>query len=457
MQSAVFYSYFYLYLYMIKYFLMVRSSFLKYIYVMFILLPVAVFFWLLCRYSLNIPYSDDVELILNFLNYYSGVSGFNEKITAIFWQFNEHRLVINKLFVLCYHYLFGAVNIRMLIIIGNLFLFGLFLFLFRSFKYGINKPSGDERQVLHDKLLFFIPVAFFLFQPQYYMTIFWATASIEQLVVLFFSFMSIYCLDRKKTGYFIISAVFAIMAVFTNGNGMIVFLVGFFILLLQKRRALLFPWSAVMIISLCIYFYHYTITARMRSFDIVNIIIYFLIFTGSFMDPLNIMNSSSGLKPVIIFVTFTAGIAVVLYFILLIKKEYYKKNKTIYFYLVFLLISGAVLSVFRSESGVEQLFDSRYRIIPVLILVLTYMSLAGLIPKQKKAKYIPAFLIVSILFNLLSYCGNYGKITDRYEKSISGLSGWMNTKYYLNKTPERMDKILNTAIENKYYLPPLEK
>ena len=85
-----------------------------------------------------------------------------KKIIIIFWQYNEHRQVISKLFVLLYHYIFGAVNIKVLVLFGNLCFLALFFFLFKSFKYGVNRSNRMGRSGTLDKMLLFIPVLYYM-------------------------------------------------------------------------------------------------------------------------------------------------------------------------------------------------------------------------------------------------------------------------------------------------------
>src|SRR5208282_3307673 len=185
-------------------------------------LPVGIFFWTIFRYSINIPYWDDYD-ILDFVLKFLDLKNLKDKTALIFAQHNEHRIAFDRMVALIDYYLYGGINFKHLIFIGNISLIGLTLVLFRAFR------------IEKDKFLYFIPAIYLLFQPQYWETIFWAMASLANLYVLFFAFLSIYFATKPSQRNFFLAVFFAILATFTSGSGMFVFLVVSAVLIYQKR------------------------------------------------------------------------------------------------------------------------------------------------------------------------------------------------------------------------------
>lgn len=406
-------------------------------------LPVYIFYLSISFFAINIPYWDDYDAILNFVNKFLDV-GLQDKISLIFSQHNEHRIAFTRVIVLATYYLIGKINFKLLTFIGNIGLIGLLIVLLKSFIPPKNK------------FLHFIPAIFVLFQPQYWGSIYFATPSISNLYVLFFAFLAIYLLSKQRIKYFLFSLLLAISATFTNGNGLFVFFIGLLSLLYQKRDKEIMLWIFVGIVCISFYFYGYIKVSHHPSIaDSIFIrplqtLIYFFCFIGSsFMD-----FGFKYLKPVYL-LPLLIGIFYSLYFLYLIKIKYYKKNGVVFLFLLFLFINGFVAALGRSGFGIMGAFPSRYRIISILFLILFYFSMMEILPQEITKRLFSIMLVLAILFNLFSYYSYSDNIILQKKYLIEGLVLWRKHNSGLSYPDEnRANSIMSDVITNKLYCPP---
>lgn len=165
-------------------------------------------FWTtVCYYAYNFPYYDDFQSIVLFLKHYIQSDSPSEKLILFFEQNFEHRVVFAKLLTLAVFSVTGQVNIKLLIILGDLSLIGM---LFLMFRFLLKKQIS---------LLGFFAIVCLLFQVQHYEdTISWATCSLQHAPCLFFSMWSFYQALHKKN--MIWTSLLAVLALFTSANGL---------------------------------------------------------------------------------------------------------------------------------------------------------------------------------------------------------------------------------------------
>ena len=168
---------------------------------------IGVFWTTVYYYAYNFPYYDDFQSIVLFLTRYIQSDSLSEKLVLFFEQNFEHRVVLAKLLTLAVFLITGQVNIKILIILGDLSLIGMLLLIFR---FLLNKQIS---------LLGFFAIVCLLFQVQHYEdTISWATCSLQHAPCLFFSMWSFYLALHRKN--IIWSSLLAVLALFTSANGL---------------------------------------------------------------------------------------------------------------------------------------------------------------------------------------------------------------------------------------------
>ncbi|HRC71501.1 MAG TPA: hypothetical protein PK880_03090 [Candidatus Competibacter sp.] len=180
-------------------------------YFLLALIPVISHVFLVVHFSVNIPILDDYDTVLAYLNTPGSL-----RYQTLFEQHNEHRVVWTRLVAEVFYDLFGQVDFRNLIYVGNLAFLLIFALLLKLFN--LQKTPT----------IFFMPVPYLLFQPQAWENMTWATGALQNYFVLLFALLA-FCFWNRETwsGYFLAGS-FSVMAAFTSANGLLVFFVLFF-------------------------------------------------------------------------------------------------------------------------------------------------------------------------------------------------------------------------------------
>lgn len=181
------------------------------------------YYYFIITYSINFPFYDDFDAILNFLHKYIIHPGPVERIQLMFRQHNEHRLVFAKALTIIQYHLMGQVNFRLLILIGNSSLVLILVLLYKSFL-----PLNNYRS------LFVIPVSLLLFNFRFEEVSFMAIASMQFPWVLCFALLSLYFLFKTGQYSIYLAVLFASIATFTSANGMMTFIAGALVLMPRK-------------------------------------------------------------------------------------------------------------------------------------------------------------------------------------------------------------------------------
>ncbi|MBF0457965.1 MAG: hypothetical protein HQK99_08735 [Nitrospirae bacterium] len=406
-------------------------------------LAVGFYYLTVIRYGSNIPIADDFDAVLDFLNNFLEVSSIHDKIALIFSQHNEHRIVFTRLIVVAQYYLLNTVNFKVLIMIGNIGLIGILIVIFLSY----NKRS----------LIWFVPVVFILFEPQYFGAIFFAMGTIQNFYVLLFAFLSLYFLTRDGSLNFITAAVFAVMATFTSGNGILCFIAGALVLLIQKRFRFLAVWLSVMSLNIIIYLYGYVPPAdhpnmlRTLLTQPGTAVIYFIVLLGTVVYLPFKMDNAEIFSPAL-FIPIGMGVLLSVVFIYLTIKKYYLKNTAIYSFIVFILLSEVLTAAGRSGFGVANALSTRYAIMSVLLVIFAYIALIETIDGETIHRYFHLVLVAAISFNILAFYINYDKIITLHQSVEQGLIYFQKyNRGLVYPNQEKAGRILIRSINKGYY------
>ncbi len=397
------------------------------------------FYLLIFKFAVNVPFMDDFNAILGFTNNFFS-SNLPRKFDLLFSQNNEHRILFSRLAGLASYYLTGKINFRYLIILGNLSLIGLLLVFLKATIFSKNVTIPPR---------FIIPAVLLLFQPQYHELIFRAMAPLSFILVLFFVFLSLCLLAKQSAKFFSFSLLLAILATFTNGNGMFIFPAGFFVLFIQKRYKAIKPWLFAGILCTGLYFIGYSKPAQNPSIAAAifnnpfRTISYFFHFLGS-AAIISFQRES---------VSLLTGILFSVYFVYLIKIKYFRINLAIFSFLLFLFITAVANSLCRSGFGAcWPLIRSEYTLISMLCFISFYFSAIDILPKKVIGHIFPILLIGALFFNFYSYYKHYNLLVSHKANLINALS----TKdfHYLYPDANQANAVISAAIAKGYYAPP---
>ena len=358
------------------------------------------------QYAVNIPYFDDYDAILNFINNFTQVRTLEDKIVLLFSQHNEHRIVFDRIVSLFFYYLLHEINFKFLIIFGN---FGWILTTVMLVLY--------LQKNLNLSLVQLLPIPYLLLSFSHWENMFFAMAAIQNYWFIFFAIAFLICLSRNKL--FLFCALFP-MALFTSGGGIVLYPLGNIFLLLQRKWKYFSLFFALSTFFMILYFYGYhkpsyhpsvfaTILAPFRATA------YFFTFFGNILPLHNIVTLSSNIPLIGMFLP----IGVILY----LSSIYFSKrynNCFLKLVIYFVVLVALMATSTRSGIGIWQAASSRYSMFPLLALVcLSTLVFAAI----SSTTIIRRTILVGILMCAVSFWGISIFIISPYSNStLSDLS-----------------------------------
>ena len=419
----------------------IRNRKNQFYWIFLVVIPLGIYYFEVFSISLNIPIWDEYDLALVWMGDYLGAS-FQERLTLLLSKSNEHRLVPYRLAVLIDYLIFGEINFRHLIILGNIGLIGLAFVIFKL------------NPIFKKKPLLFVPVILLIFIPQHEI-IEWGVVAISIIYLYIFVITSLFFLNKKGNGNFTISIILAIMATFSFGNGMFVFFAGFIVMFLSQRKSTIHKliWSIVMIISITLYFSDYIFFTEATSSHgfiirpVLNLQIFLTYFVG-FLSP--VLKHSPILFSIV-------GLVVLVYlgFLFLFKWQYMKNNPVSISILFFVLLTGASLAISRVGFGIIAASAPRYILLQVIFISVLYIISID-IYKDAGTRVFNVILFASFALYGIRLYGNIQRLKmDKMERT-NGL-----TSYFFNPNNTSLDypnqkkaaSILDISIKSGYYKP----
>ncbi|MGA3264779.1 MAG: hypothetical protein ABSC47_12140 [Terracidiphilus sp.] len=359
----------------------------------FVTLPAILFYTILFRRTLDIPFYDDSHVFLDFLNQLTMLKDVAAK-TSYFLaaQHNEYKLFFAHGLAWLQFYLFGHIDFRMLSAIGNGFVLLLAILLWKMFL-----PAHKD---IATRLAFFIPVSCLLFQFQYWEDLNWATASLQHITVIVFSISAIYLLVRGGLWAFCCALAFLIPAAASNANGFLLIPIGVLILALGRHYARIASWLAVSAGCAAAYAYRYNVMSSQTDShrSVLSTLhpfrpAYIIAFIGS--------AGSFPFKAG----CFILGILLCIFFAYMARRGYARRNPQASYSVLFLLLTAVGVAGIRSDFGVAQSLAPRYAIYSALLLIFAWLVIVEEFLQYRRApllknKFYLGAVAVAVLFSL---------------------------------------------------------
>ncbi len=381
-----------------------------------VLIPLVFFGYIFQKYAINIPHWDDLA-VRNSLAEFLTSDSFTHKIRILFVQHNEHRIFLTRVFALFVYLLKGTLDLKMLMVLGNLSLIGILFIFFRHVVR--NKLS----------LIALAPVSFVLFNNALYENVFWGMASVQNFWVILLAFAAFYLLiyayNKSTKTYFYLAIACCFLGTFTSSNGILIPIIGIAILVFQKRYRELGSWAGASAVFLFFYFFQYqTSPDKTTGIDFSSPT---LIFKGilavlgnaidvSFLAPARHLDMSMAAGVIIIIL-----VAMFSFQVLFRKYDIGQRNNDLFLIscLVFLGVTCVGIVIGRLSYGIEVLLTSKYKINSVLILCICYLIILNSLPRQKQGKLIKVSIILSIIFNFYTYLSEFKNVRYLHQERIA--------------------------------------
>lgn len=375
------------------------------------------------RFSFHFPVQDDVTLIEFIHAKEVGSDLFNQ----LFRVDNDHAIVIPRLITWVNQLLHGSVNFKQLILWSALTLIGCFYLFFSQF------------QKLKINLLYFIPVGFLLFQPQFFEVSNWAITGLQHIHIALFVCLSLIALEKNHLK---LAFLWAILAGFTFGNGVVLFVVLATYFIFTKRFKEFVGWGVALVLYLAILLPHYSFGQQAKfELHLGNIINYALGILGACALDLTGGNLQAGI--VLGFLMFGYWAYLFLF----------KKERGFFAYLfLFTLGTCLIIAIPRSADDWTTYNSSRYFLYaPVAIICLYAMSLTQF-PRLSQRIYMGAS-VFSLVFCFMSYQIHTAQMVARFQVNQADNDNWIRHQRVAGNVPQVFtndQKIVQDAFQLNY-------
>lgn len=397
----------------------------QFLTLLLLLTPIILVSTVVLYYAVNIPYWDDYK-VQDQLQMLVGQPSIGAKISHLFDQHWEHRIVWTRLVFLAFYKLNGSLNYYGLTLIGVSGLLVLLAILVAGFRR------------LQLPLAYFIPVPFWLFTLQSHENLIWAMASVQNFYVLVFAVGTFYTLAQNTGPGRLLAVVLGVLATFTSGNGAIVLIAGLCVLGLQRHWRWAAGWAVLTAGFLLGYFHNYQRVSFFPSpfkYGYLDWVKAFFVFLGGFLDPY----PYSGLMAVGYRnpLTLVVGLGLVLavgmgYFII---TSQVKTRRTAGFQddffagVALFLLATAAITVFSRVgfAGPGYLLQGRYKIYPALTLSSVYLySLYRWRTKPFLRPYTTTAVLTTVLFSLFTSYLCLEGIINQQRRTVAAYVTWLS-------------------------------
>ena len=356
-----------------------------------ILLPIISFYAILARHILNLPYLDDYNGVLEFLEHFSSLPNPLAKAGyVVLAQHNEYKPVFANFIIALQYGISGHPSFVLLSWLGNLFVLALFYLMWRHFLVAEENTSR--------RLLLFAPVAYLLFQLQYAETLNWSSPGLQNIPVLVFAFAALAALSQNSRASFFLGCLMMVLSIASSGNGFALLPVGIAMLLQRRAWGRVGLWALIGGLCAAIYFYHYNFHSSQQdpNRSVLHSAHYLNpIFTLSFMG-----SALSVHVPVIHNASVLVGAFICVLILWMAKRRFDRSNPVFFNFSVFLVLTAIGVSGIRSKFGVGASVAGRYRIYSDLLLVCCYVFMMESYLRNRglQRRFFQAALVTSILF-----------------------------------------------------------
>ncbi|MFS0490088.1 hypothetical protein [Leadbetterella byssophila] len=400
----------------------------KKVFVIIAVCVIALLWWYQYSITVNVPWWDDFHgIILPVHDLFTDLP-LGEKLHSFFSLNNEHRVVNDRIFTLLVFLISGKFELKTVALLGFINLIGILWVVI---------SVARRRAIKWEALL---PMVFLIFHAQYYESLQSLMVPFQNFSVIFYFLVSIYLISIKRN--YIWGFVFATLAFFSHGNGILALLIGGALLFVHQDYKALGIWIGASVLTVALYFWGYT-KPNWTHTDVISpwehplqAIAYSLEFLGAYA--LNIVEISSRLSnsPLKQKLPQFFGLVIVLFSLLILFRKYalrrilsqLRTEPTDQFFLAmaaFFLGTGIMMGLTRTGFPVL----SRYTINSSLLLV----AIWGYYATNYRGHGRKLWLGFTILIWLLSYYNATERAFYNRENALADAYNYQKTGTWANQ------------------------
>jgi len=362
-----------------------------------ILIPIGIYFGVWDYYAINIPKWDD-HALKAFIVEYAQAGTWQEKLKAVFKQHNEHRIALDRVFTWLDFSLFGKLNYRHLMMIGNLLLLGVIPLWYVLLKNN-KKP-----------LFALVPIPFIWLTLAFWENMYWGMAAVQNFGVITLALWTIYLAVNPKPVYFALAILMGALTISTSAIGILILPICTVLLFLSGDRKRSVILGIASIIGVFAYFWTYQQpgTNPESKASLFQLAKGYMAFLGSFAESIPVKDHFGAcvVMGIVLFLV-AVSIASTILFRISTKKYSVKFERITDLFclgaLMFILATGLIVVYGRAGFGLEGLITSRFKIYSVLLLMVAYLYVVIPIRGSFLSPYITAIVFLAVTFNVFSY------------------------------------------------------
>lgn len=446
----------------------------KALVVSLLLLPIVIFYQFTAYFTVNVGWTDDWHCVEAFMVAWDTHAGLGERLNLLISQMNEHRVLYVRLFTLLSYALFGEINHSFLTFSGALHVLIIPAIFYKIFK---KERIG---------LIYLIPVVLIIFSIQPYENNFWVITSLQHSIAIIFSAWAFYliCFTNKERNLYFAAALL-VMAMFTNGNGMFGFIATLPVVLLKRTKKEKIIWGIVTVLCFAAYFYDFRMPSHKPSVSLnfseyfLLMIVDFFAFFGSVIDT-SVLSFRVGLRYNVttIFGAFAWLLIAVPFVVFAYDLIFKPKHKAgwvkfltqkfalypattlfVFCCFIFVSLSGLAFAVSRASLGVQEVYNSRYKAIPIFYYVTIYLALLVSVATLNRNRFLKWAVALGLLFHVYSYYLTWDDVYNfRKTKVLTQLNWENNGRNYYYAFPDSRTPDDHVPINEfkKLPIPPVE-
>ena len=387
------------------------------------LVPVFLLAYVLYRNIINIPVGDDIY-VMEMFNQLKETNTWWEKLSILFSQHNEHRLVVTRILALIQYGISGTIDLRWWIIFGNLSL------IFIVILY--NQHIGAQKWWI-------LPISFVIISACSNTLI--AMQNSNLFSALFAVATIHFSLKKSSFKNSFLTFLCSGLSIFSNSGGFALLAVISAVFFFHKRYRLLSVWLIWAILLIVGYYWKYEPIYRHPTSELLfeqlpKAAQFFFAFLGSIA-----FNPKLTQLTGVVFL----GVSLFAFY-----KKYYLQNPFVFLCILYSVMMAAMTTFKRYEYGMNTALSERYSIYSMLltagILILTRDLFSR--PVLIKKILFPALLLLSVLINLKYFTFHLRHPDDRKEGLMSKMEN-----YHLNNSGFNCLEVntLNKLAKNGFY------
>jgi hypothetical protein len=407
-----------------------KKALVKGIFPIVLLIPIGVFFYVFHIFSVNNPFQDDLDGLLNpIAQIVKTKPTFWGFLDIIFQQDDERRPIMVRLVSYWVYLVKGSLDFQWVALIGIL---TYFIFLGLIYTWFKKQPSISP--------FYFLPIPFVLFTHINYEALYWSMIPLQHIAVFIWAFLSIWFLTQTSRRSFFILAIFlGLICLSSDVTGNVLLVVGTCVLLVKRQYLRAGLWLVVMGIAVFFYFRGLSVPNFRPSLsenlkNVSEIIKMIVGMCGCFFDVSFITSESKRT-----FLSLLMGGVSLLftgyYFFIFIKKVYsdYKQIKQYEIWLwgclTVLFITFVIFSLGRASFGINSILTNRYKHMFIFWGILNYLLLLQTPLFRTHVRLTTKLtLAAAVLFCMNSYFQVWVEMDYMRKVIITDTYGWYHNR-----------------------------